>query len=83
MAEADARKRAGQLMEVAPAERAVFEAFRELRDATFAAVRGAAPLVLGLGEVREVQHVLDDALRSAYADFEARMRRRLVEVQAG
>lgn len=80
MAELEAKRKAAQLMPVEPAERAVFDAFRELRDATFAAVRGAAPQVLGLTEVREVQHLLEDALRSAYADFEARVRHRLGEV---
>lgn len=80
MAELEAKRKAAQLMPVEPAERAVFDAFRELRDATFAAIRSAAPQVLGLTEVREVQHHLEDALRGAYADFEARMRHRLGEV---
>jgi hypothetical protein len=80
MAELEAKRKAAQLMPVEPAERAVFDAFRELRDATFAAMRGAAPQVLGLTEVREVQHHLEDALRGAYADFEARIRHRLGEV---
>ena len=79
MAELEAQRRAGALMAVEPAERAVFDAFRELRDATFAAMRSAAPQVLGLTEVREVQHHLEDALRGAYDDFEARMRHRLAE----
>ncbi len=80
MAELEAKRKAAQLMPVEPAERAVFDAFRELRDATFAAMRSAAPQVLGLTEVREVQHHLEDALRGAYADFEARVRHRLGEV---
>jgi hypothetical protein len=79
-AELEAQRMAAQLMPVEPAERAVFDAFRELRDSTFAAMRGAAPQVLGLTEVREVQHLLEDALRGAYADFEARVRHRLGEV---
>ncbi len=79
MAELEARRKAGALMAVDPAERAAFEAFRELRDATFSAIRSASPQVLGLTEVREVQHLLEDALRAAYADFEARMQHRLAE----
>jgi len=79
MAVLEAERRAGRLMPVEPAERATFEAFRELRDASFAAMRSAAPQVLGLTEVREIQHHLEDALRAAYADFEARMRHRLAE----
>jgi hypothetical protein len=79
MAELEARRKAGALMAVEPAERATFEAFRELRDATFSSIRSAAPQVIGLTEVREVQHLLEDALRSAYADFEARMQHRLAE----
>lgn len=79
MAELEAKRKAGALMAVEPAERATFEAFRELRDATFSSIRSAAPQVLGLTEVREVQHLLEDALRAAYADFEARMQHRLAE----
>lgn len=79
MAELEAQRRAGALIPVEPAERAVFDAFRELRDATFAAMRSAAPQVVGLTEVREVQHHLEDALRGAYEGFEARMRHHLAE----
>jgi hypothetical protein len=80
-AELEAARKAGKLMAVEPAERAVFDAFRELRDAAFAAMRSAAPQVVGLTEVREVQHHLEDALRGAYDDFEARMRHRLAEAR--
>lgn len=80
MAVLEAEKLAGRLMAVEPAERATFDAFRELRDATFAAVRSSAPQLLGMTEVREIQHLLEDALRAAYVDFETRMRHRLQEI---
>lgn len=73
VAELEARKRAGTLLEVDPARRAVFDCFRELRDANFAAMRSAAPSVVGLADVREVQHVLEDALRVGFDHFEQRM----------
>jgi hypothetical protein len=77
MAELESRRRAGKLMQVEPAERAVFACFRELRDANFAAVRSAAPSVAGLTDVREVQHLLEDALRGGFDHFEQRMRSQL------
>jgi hypothetical protein len=79
-AELEANRMAGQLMLVEPGERAVFEAFRILRDATFSACRSSAPMVLGMTDVREIQHLLEDGLRHAFDDFEARIRAKLAEV---
>lgn len=60
-----------------PAERAVFEAFRGLRDAAFQAMRDAAPKVRDLNEVREIQLALEDELRQAFINFDAAVRKRL------
>jgi hypothetical protein len=80
MAELTAMRMAQTLMPVEPAERAVFEAFRVLRDSTAAALRTAATMVLGLTDVREIEAVLEEAQRSAYSDFEARMKQRMREL---
>lgn len=63
-----------------PAERAIFEAFRGLRDAGFQAMRDVAPTVRDLTEVREIQLALEDALRRAFLSFEAAMTKRLAEL---
>jgi transcriptional regulator with XRE-family HTH domain len=60
-----------------PAERAVFDAFRGLRDAAFQAMRDAAPTVRDLTEPREIQLALEDALRQAFLSFESAMVTRL------
>lgn len=79
-AELEALRMAGNLVPREAAERIVFEAFRTLRDAVFAANRGAAPMVVGLAEVREIQHQLDEASRSAFAGWEEGMQARLQEL---
>lgn len=79
MAELEVRRKAGQLVDRASAERAVFDAFRELRDATGNALRDAADRLVGLTDVREIEHRLLDAQRAAFEAFEARMQRRLQE----
>lgn len=63
-----------------PAERAVFDAFRGLRDAGFQAMRDVAPTVRDLTEVREIQLALEDALRQAFLSFEAATTKRLDEL---
>lgn len=63
-----------------PAERAIFEAFRGLRDAGFQAMRDVAPTVRDLAEVREIQLALEDALRQAFVSFEAAMAKRLADL---
>lgn len=75
--ELEYRKASGLVLEREPAERAVFDAFRNLRDATFAACRSAAPMVIGLTDTREVQAALEDAMRGAFEDFEKQMRTRI------
>lgn len=68
---------ADKLVERERVEKGVADAFRTLRDATFAACRGQAALVVGLNDVREVQGILEDGLRQAFADAEVLLRERL------
>lgn len=63
-----------------PAERAIFDAFRGLRDAGFQAMRDVAPTVRDLTEVREIQLALEDALRQAFLSFEANATKRMAEL---
>lgn len=60
-----------------PGERAVFDAFRGLRDAGFQAMRDVAPTVRDLTEVREIQLALEEALRRAFLSFETAITKRL------
>lgn len=73
-AELEARRMAGQLVEKDAVERGAFAAFRELRNATENALRDAADRLVGLTDVREIEHRLLDAYRAAHAQFEARIR---------
>lgn len=63
-----------------PAERAIFDAFRGLRDAGFQAMRDVAPTVRDMTEVREIQLTLEDALRQAFLSFEANVTKRTAEL---
>ena len=65
-----------------PAERAIFDAFRALRDTAFQAMRDAAPKVRDLTESREIQLVLEEELRRAFTAFDASTRKRLAELAA-
>lgn len=65
-----------------PTERAVFEVFRGLRDTAFQAMRDVAPKVRDLTEPRQIQLVLEDELRQAFAAFEASARKRLDDLAA-
>lgn len=81
-AELETARMAGRLVDRERGERAVFEAFRELRDALFASTKSQARKVLGLTEIREIELALEDEVREAMAGWEARMRRRLQEATA-
>lgn len=78
-AELRVARAAGRSLDRERAERAAFEAFRELRDAAFSAVRTQARKVIGLTEVRDVEHALEDELRGVFSGWEERMQRRLQE----
>jgi hypothetical protein len=74
-----AARAAGRVLDRERAERAAFESFRELRDATFSACKSQARRVQGLVELREIELALEEELRAAYAGWEDRMRARLQE----
>lgn len=81
-AEIETARMAGRLVDRERGERAVFESFRELRDAVFAATKSQARRVLGLTEVREIELALEEEARDAFSGWEERMRRRMQEVAA-
>lgn len=81
-AELRVARAAGRALDRERAERGAFDAFRELRDGSFAAMKSAARKVIGLTEVREVEIALEDELRGAFAGWEDRMRARLAEGDA-
>lgn len=59
------RRDSGELTDVADVDRAVFEAFRVLRDRVLQAGKRAAPDVLGVADVGEVERLIEDHLRAA------------------
>lgn len=67
----------GQLTEVPKARQAVFDAFRALRDKCFNVAPRAAPRCIGLGDARDIEHVITDEIRQAFAGWEEQMNRRL------
>lgn len=81
-AELETARLAGRLVDRERGERAVFDAFRELRDAAFAATKSQARRVHGLTEMREIELVLEEELREAFGGWEGRMRRRLQDAAA-
>lgn len=78
-AEIRVARAAGRALDRERAERGAFDAFRELRDAAFSAVKSQARRVHGLTELREIELALEDELRQAFAGWEERMQARLQE----
>ena len=74
MAELEAQRQAGSLVRREPAERAVIELFRVLRDSLLNANNTTALQVMGKTELREIKLILDDGYRAAFADAERRIR---------
>jgi len=70
-------KEAGRLIDRDTTERAIFDAFRALRDAVMAAGQRAAPKLIGLIDVRDIERVIADEQRKAFAGWEERMLERL------
>lgn len=67
----------GLLIERKRVDRAVFDAFRSLRDRAMAVAQRAAPRCIGLTDPRDIERVIDEEQRRAFADWEADMQRRL------
>jgi len=79
-AEIETGKLAKRLVVRDSTERAVFDAFRQLRDAVMSTAQRSAPKVIGLGDVREIERIQADELRKAFAGWEAQMVERLAAV---
>jgi hypothetical protein len=76
-AERENAKEAGRLIDRDTTERAVFDAFRSLRDALMAAGQRAAPRLIGLSDARDIEMVITEEQRKAFAGWEVRMLERL------
>ena len=76
-AEMEVAKMAGRLVDREITERAIFDAFRALRDSVFSTPARCAPKLLGMNEIRDIEHVITDELRKAFEGWEARMLERL------
>lgn len=72
-AEIELGKLRGQLVERARAERGAFDAFRALRDAIMAAPQRAAPRVMGMADVRDIEGAITEELRKAFDGWEAKV----------
>lgn len=66
-----------RLADVAQLRRAVFDAFRALRDRAMAVSQRAAPRCIGLSETRDIERVIDEEQRRAFADWEEQMHQKL------
>ena len=82
MKELEAGKMAGRLIVRASTERAIFDAFRQLRDAVMASAPRAAPKVVGLSDSRDIERVIADEQRKAFDGWEAQMLERLPKKDA-
>ena len=76
-AERENARAAGRLVERDRAERAAFDAFRELRDRVFSTPQRSAPRVVGMVDVREIEALMTTELQKAFEGWEARMLERL------
>lgn len=76
-AEMEVAKMAGRLVDRETTERAIFDAFRALRDSVFSTPARCAPKLLGMNEIRDIEHVIAEELRKAFEGWEARMLERL------
>lgn len=77
MAERANLRDAGLVIDRDSTERAIFDAFRALRDAVMAVSPRSAPKCIGLSDVREIEHVITDEIRKAIEGWEIRMMERL------
>lgn len=66
-------KDAGLLVERTRVERGMFDVVRAFRDAVMAIGQRAAPRCIGLGDARDIEHVITDETRKALEGFEARL----------
>ena len=76
-AEMRTARMAGRLIDRDSTERAVYDAFHQLRDAVMSTAPRAAPKVLGIADARDIEHLLGAELRKAFEGWEQRMQERL------
>jgi hypothetical protein len=81
-AEIRVARSSGRALDRERAERGAFDAFRELRDAAFAACKSQARRVHGLTEMREIELALEEELREAFTGWEDRMQAKLSQAAA-
>ena len=81
MAERANLKDAGLLVERAKVQRGTFDVVRAFRDSVMVIGQRAAPRCIGLGDSREIEHVIVDETRKALEGFEARMAALLPNVE--
>lgn len=77
MAERTNQREAGLALDRKTVERGVFDVIRAFRDAVQAVGPNAAPRCIGLGDARQIEHVISDEVRRALTSFEERMQRLL------
>lgn len=80
-AEIETGKLAGRLIERDSTERAIFDLFRQLRDAVIAAAPRSAPKVIGMNDARDIERIFTDELRKALQGWEVQMLERLPQRQ--
>lgn len=70
-------KDAGMLVDRLSVERAIFDVVRSFRDAVMSIGQRAAPKCIGMGDARDIEHVITEEMRKGLENFEARMLERL------
>lgn len=70
-----------KLADVVQLRRAVFDGFRLLRDRAMAVPQRAAPRCIGLSDARDIERVIDEEQRRAFADWEQSMHEKLPQPQ--
>lgn len=66
-----------QLAEVVKVRRTVFDAFRALRDKCLTVPQRAAPRCIGLADAREIERVIAEEVRGAFAHWEDQMEQKI------
>lgn len=72
-AERENMREAGHLVENDRVKRGIYDSYRALRDAAMAVGQRAAPRCVGMGDARDIEHVISDELRKAFEGWEQRM----------
>lgn len=73
MAQRANAKDAGLLVERSKVERGMFDVVRAFRDSVMVIGQRAAPRCIGLGDARDIEHVIAEETRKALEGFEARL----------